>query len=149
MLTHGIPVKRFHFRTMYTSTKRLLQVDLISIDSTVIVFLKSAVRKLYNYRLHYFEIKQDRFHEAGLDHVYQYSCWTDLYEPGLPDHLAYCCGFGRDQCKIQALLIVKSFLWFILIHVFAVQLQCIQLLLVVQWELCFWVKTIWYNLDVF
>lgn len=33
---------------MYTSTKRLLQVDLISIDSTVIVFLKSAVRKHYN-----------------------------------------------------------------------------------------------------
>lgn len=44
MLPHGIPAKRFHFRTMYTSTKRLLQVGLISIDSTVIVFLKSAVR---------------------------------------------------------------------------------------------------------
>lgn len=136
---------------MYTSTKRLLQVDFISIDSTVIVFLKSAVRGNFII-IGSIIFKSNKTDSTKQDWTWSTNTRVELTFMNQAYQVILLTAVDLDVASVrskQALLIVKSFLWFILIHVFAVQLQCIQLLLVVQWELRFWVRTICNNLDVF
>lgn len=70
---------------------------------------------------------------------------TDLCEPDLSDHIAYCCGFGLTYVRRnQTLLIVNQFLFLLpssiyFIYVFEVQLQvqCIA-----KSQLRSWVRSI-------